>query len=277
MEKEHKITPIQAQLLEMLKWFDAFCREKKLRYYAVGGTILGAMRHQGFIPWDDDIDVAMPRRDYEKLKEYAKSEKGRYQFETYDSEAADYCYPFNKLYDTTTTLIEHARVDIIRGVYIDIFPLDGLGDSMEEALVNYRKIKKLNQFYATFKAGVRQGRSWIKNTAVIAFRLIPQCLVSQSALRLKINKLCSKYDFDNCKYGGNLLGAYWEREIIDLSLLGTPKYYAFEDMMLAGPEDADGYLTHIYTDWHKLPPKEKQVSHHDFVYLDLNKSFLVKS
>ena len=64
---EHSLTPLQAKLLESLKWFDHFCRENNLRYYAIGGTILGAMRHKGFIPWDDDVDVTMPLPDYQKF------------------------------------------------------------------------------------------------------------------------------------------------------------------------------------------------------------------
>lgn len=271
---EHNLTPLQTKLLESLKWFDAFCKEHDLRYYAIGGTILGAMRHQGFIPWDDDIDLGMPRSDYEKLKEYAKTEKGRFRFETYDSEADDYCYPINKLYDSSTTLVEHKRTNIIRGVFIDIFPLDGIGDTLEEGYKNYPSIKKMYSFYLTMIAGVRKGRSFMKNAAVVACRLIPGFVVNQRAVRIKLNAKCAIYDFDKSKFGGNLLGAYWQREIIDLSLLGTPNYYPFEDMMIAGPEKADEYLTHVYRDWRKLPPKEKQVSHHDFVKLDLEKGYL---
>lgn len=270
----HNITPLQVKLLELLKWFDGYCKENKLRYYAIGGTALGAVRHQGFIPWDDDIDVGMPRRDFEKLRELSKNQEGRYKFETYDSEADDYCYAFHKLYDTTTTLIEHKRVDVIRGLYIDIFPLDGIGNTKDEGLDNYNRFKRLNQLFETEVNGVRKGRSFYKNAAVLLFKLLPSCILNQRALRIKMNDICAKYDFDECKYGGNFFGAYWEKEIVELSLFGKPTYYQFEDMMIACPEDADGYLTSIYNDWRKLPPVEKQVSHHEFTYLDLDKSYL---
>lgn len=271
---KHELTPLQSKLLESLKWFDSFCREHNLRYYAIGGTLLGAMRHQGFIPWDDDLDIGMPRVDYERLREISKSLTGRFVIESYDSNAEDYCYSFTKLYDSTTTLIEHKRVDVVRGVFIDIFPLDGIGDSKEEGFQNYKTIKKDIQFFETSVSGVRKGRSFLKNAAVLLFRLLPKCVVNPRKLRVKLNTRCAKKDFDSSKFGGNLLGAYWEREIIELSYFGKPKYYQFEDMMISCPEDADGYLTHIYCDWKKLPPKEKQVSHHDFVYLDLNNSFI---
>lgn len=271
---EHKLTPLQSKLLESLKWFDAFCKEHNLRYYAIGGTMLGAMRHQGFIPWDDDIDLGMPRGDYEMLKEFAKTEKGRFRFETYDSDAKDFYYPFNKLYDTSTTLVEHKRQDVVRGVYIDIFPLDGIGSTKTEGLSNYKKFKKLSVLLEAMVDGVREGRSWYKNAAVIACGLIPSCILSHRDLRIKLNDICSKFDYDQCAYGGNFFGAYWEKEIVDLSLFGKPQYYQFENMMIAGPEKADEYLTQIYRDWRKLPPKEKQVSHHDFVKLDLEKGYL---
>lgn len=271
---EHKLTPLQAKLLEALKWFDSFCRENSLRYYAIGGTMLGAMRHQGFIPWDDDIDVGMPRADYEKLRSHSKSLSGRYIIEPYDSVAEDFCYPFTKLYDTTTTLVEHTRVDVVRGVYIDIFPIDGIGDSKEEGFKNYQKFKRTYQLQSIIISAVRKGRSPLKNAAVVIGRILPKCIVNQRKLRIRMNDICLKYDFDNSKYGGNLFGAYWDKEIIDLSLFGKPQYYQFEDMMIAGPEKADEYLTQIYRDWRKLPPKEKQVSHHEFVKLDLEKGYL---
>ncbi len=273
---EHNLTPLQAKLLESLKWFDNFCKENSLRYYAIGGTILGAMRHQGFIPWDDDIDLGMPRKDYEKLRQLSKSLTGRFQIESYDSNAKDYCYPFTKLYDTSTTLVEPKRVNVVRGVYIDIFPVDGMANTEEEAFINYKKFKKHTTFFEATNTCVRKERSWFKNVAIIACKLIPSFLINQRSLRIKLNALCAKNDYDSCKFGGNLFGSYWEREIIDLSLLGTPKYYAFEDMMIAGPENADAYLTKIYRDWRKLPPKEKQVSHHDFIHLDLEQSYLNK-
>lgn len=271
---EHKLTPLQQKLLESLKWFNEFCTDNNLRYYAIGGTILGAIRHQGFIPWDDDIDVGMPRKDYEKLKEIAKTEKGRFRFETYDSIAEDYCYAFTKLYDTTTTLVERKRVAVVRGVYIDIFPLDGIGATKKEGLSNYYRFKILNQIFESRVNAIRKGRSWIKNAAVLLLRIVPDFVLDQRLLRIKLNKIGAEYDFDECKYGGNFFGAYWEREIMDLSLLGSPKYYHFEDMMIAGPEDAEGYLKHIYGDWRRLPSKEKQVSHHDYISCNLNKSYL---
>ena len=122
MLQHHIITPLQRKLLDELKWFDGFCREHNLSYYAIGGTLLGAMRHQGFIPWDDDIDLGMPRADYEKLKAFEGKIFNHYIIETYASTEIDYCYPASKVFDTNTTLIERKRYNVSRGVFLDIFP-----------------------------------------------------------------------------------------------------------------------------------------------------------
>ena len=115
---------LKETLIAMMQWFHQFCIDNDIRYYVVDGTMLGAARHQGFIPWDDDIDVGVPRRDYEKLASILNEKtEGRYVLETPDSPAKEFIYTYSKLYDTTTTLVEHARKDIRRGVFIDIFPL----------------------------------------------------------------------------------------------------------------------------------------------------------
>ncbi len=110
---------LQECLLEMLHWFHDFCISHNLRYYALGGTMLGAARHKGFIPWDDDLDVGMPRDDYEKLFTLMKYHPGdRYMLETPYSNAPEYNYCFFKLYDTKTTLVENLKYKIKRGVYM---------------------------------------------------------------------------------------------------------------------------------------------------------------
>ena len=272
---EQNLTPLQRTLLEELKWFDAFCKEHGLRYYAIGGTLLGAMRHGGFIPWDDDIDLGMPRADYEKLKEYDGRIFDHYIIETYFSVKKDYCYPASKVYDINTTLVEHKRTNVVRGVFLDIFPIDGVGDDMEVARKDNKRIIQLYRYFLTAVGTIRKGRSFRKNLAVLLSHCIPSFIQNQRNLRLKLNSYCSEYDFDKSKYCGNLLGAYFEREIVPHEFFGVPQEYKFEDTTIMGPQKGDDYLNNIYGDWHRLPPKEKQVSHHDFVELDLNKPYLI--
>lgn len=267
------LTPLQHKLLDMMKWFHVFCVQNQLHYYVLGGTMLGAARHKGFIPWDDDIDVGMPRKDYERLRQLVRGKGGRYVLE-YPGMKKDYFYPYCKVYDTTTTLIENTRYRIKRGIFLDIFPLDGIGNSEEEAKKNYEPIRqRLNILLAT-TTGWRKRRRRIKNLMAMASRYIPKFLLDNRKLLLKVCDKCAQYDFATCLYGGNLVGAWRFKEVMPRSVMGDPTLYPFEDMQVYGAQDYAGYLSHLYGNWEQLPSREKQMSHHDFLYLNLEKSYL---
>lgn len=275
---EKKLSDLQLKLLEMLAWFDSFCRENNLTYYALGGTMLGAARHQGFIPWDDDIDVGMPREDYAKLEKIMNGKQfDNYVLETPNSKNRDFCYSFSKLYDVTTTLVENCRKPMIRGIYLDIFPLDGLGEDKKLGEIWYKRIKLEKLFYVSRITSLRKGRDIKKNIAVVISRMIPNIFVDNVKLRKDIDKKCQRYSLEKSAYGGNLLGNWGLKEITPVEIIGEPVEYQFENIKIYGFKDCDTYLTHVYGDWRKLPPKEKQVTHHDFVMYDLNKSYLDKN
>ena len=267
-------TELQQKLLDMLKWFDSYCEENGICYYVAGGTLLGAMRHGGFIPWDDDIDVIVPRPDYERLISLFTEKKDGYILETPYSSAKDYFYSYAKLYDVSTTLVEHTRYNCKRGIYIDVFPLDGAGNTTEECMRTFSGVDRQNMFLMTRTCAIRSGRAAHKNFSIILSRLIPGFVVNNKKLAQKVDKLASVVPYDSSDYVANFMGAYRSKEILEKSILGTPTRYKFEDIYVNGAEKYDEYLSHIYGDWHKLPPKEKQQSHHDFVELDLNRSYL---
>lgn len=265
---------IQTKLLEMIKWFHLFCVKNELRYYALGGTMLGALRHQGFIPWDDDLDIGMPRNDYERLEALMKDiQDERYMLETPNTPNLDFCYSYSKLFDKTTTLVENQKYKIKRGLYIDIFPLDGLGNTLDEAKENYKKVERKKNILLIKTSGIRKGRSFYKNALVVLAKLLP---MNEEKLRREVSNAAKILDYDEAVYGGNSLGAWRFKEIMPISYMGTPKLYKFEDTEIYGAERADDYLTNIYGDWRQLPPKEKQITHHDFIFCNLNQSWLEK-
>ncbi len=272
MEEQRK--QMKAMLLEMLEWFHGICQTHGLRYYILGGTMLGAARHQGFIPWDDDIDLGMPRADYLRLRQVMETlSQDRYLLETPDSERSDYVYPGSKLYDTRTTLVEHNRYRIKRGIFLDIFPLDGIGDTREEAMKRFAPIRRKRNLLLTFTTGIRQGRRGWKNLAVLLMRSVPDWAVSKKKLLRSLDRICASRDFNCCRWGGNLVGSWMERELMPRSFWGEPTLYRFETLWVYGPERYDAYLTALYGDWRQLPPVERRVSHHDFLLLDLNRSW----
>lgn len=265
---------LKRKLLEMMAWFHQFCMAHDIRYYVIDGTMLGAARHQGFVPWDDDIDVGIPRRDYEKLAMLMQREpNGRYVLETPHSEALDFIYTYSKLYDTTTTLKEHAKKDIIRGIFLDIFPLDGIGDTLENARHNFRRLNRLFSFYMARVVAMRPGRQFHKNLAVKLMQFLPNCVIDDKQMQLKVDLECKKLDFDECKFVGNLLGTWRFRDVMEKSIMGNPTPYKFENIVVLGVENHDAYLTHLYGDWRKLPPPDKQVSLHDFSECSLDSPF----
>ena len=266
---------LQKALFEMFIWFHDVCEQHHLRYYMIGGTMLGAIRHKGFIPWDDDIDVGMPRTDYDKLEQILlQNSHERYVLETPRTNAADYFYPFSKIYDTHTTLVENTRTKIKRGIYLDIFPLDGIGCSVEDSRRHYKPIHWKYNLLLTRVTGIREGRSWLKNTAVKVSRLVPEKLLNNKTLLLTLERDCRKFSFDDSSWVGNLVGAWRFREVMPKEFFGEPTLYEFEGQMMYGPQKANEYLTSLYGEWRKLPPKGKQISHHDFIEFDLEKSYL---
>lgn len=266
---------LKSMLLEMLCWFHDFCVRHDLVYYAQGGTMLGAVRHQGFIPWDDDIDVGMPRRDYIRFQQLMREQpQGPYILETPETENEDFFYPITKLYDPRTTLIENTRYQIKRGIYMDIFPLDGAGDSEEEAMAHFAKIRSRRNLLLTLTTGLRRGRKLYKNLSVILMRMVPDWILNKKKLLLSLDMLCRTKDFERSLWVGNMMGNWMQREIMPRSIYDTPTAYCFEGQMIFGARDYDAYLTHLYGNWRELPPVEKRKTHHDFVRMDLEESYL---
>ncbi|MDE5784111.1 MAG: LicD family protein [Prevotella sp.] len=265
------LNPLQSKLLEMMTWFARYLEENNLRYYAIGGTFLGAKRHEGFIPWDDDIDIAMPRKDYEILCDLLAREKDHYIVESPRHSSDDYVYPFAKLYDTSTSMTELLRYKMKRGVYLDIFPLDGLGNTLEEAQQNYKAIDRLNMLLAMKVSIYRSERKWWKNCAVFLGSLIP---INPHKLARKLDIVCQKRDFDNCVYVASCMSTYRAKEIMPRKYFGKPQKTKFEDIELYGPELSEEYLTQLFKNWRQLPPENKRCSAHDFKDIDYCKSYL---
>ena len=265
------MTEQQNKLLQMLSWFHTTCVKNNLRYYIIAGTMLGAIRHKGFIPWDDDIDVGMPRIDYERLKQLSKevNRNNQYILEYPDDQNFEYPYLIAKLYDSKTTLIEKKRYPIKRGIYIDIFPLDGIGNDIEEATKNYKPFYNCFRLHLMITCPFLKRYSLPKNLAVLCGRIVSPLFVKRQKLEQKIDCLCKRFSFDDSNLVSDLLGGSALKGIVPREYFGTPTLIQFENIEVYGLEKPELYLRSIYGDFMELPPIEKRVSLHDYIKCDL--------
>lgn len=268
------LSPIQENLLEMLKWFHNFCEKNCIKYYIAGGTMIGAMRHGGFIPWDDDIDIVVPRNDYNRLLSIFNKKIDHYFLESPYTNNKDFLYSFSKLYDVNTTLTERLKKPCKRGIFIDIFPLDEIGNSYEEALKKLKKVDRKNMLLMTRTCSIRKNRKLYKNISILLMRLIPSFLFDEKKYSIKLDEYIQSISEDDSEYVANLMGSYREKEIVKKSYFGKPTLYSFENIKVYGPEKFDEYLTYIYGDWKVIPSESKRKTEHDFIEINLNKSYL---
>ena len=154
-----------------------------------------------------------------------------------------------------------------------MFPLDGIGNTVEESYKNFKKINAKNNWISAKTCGIRKGRKWYKNLSIVCARLVPPLFGGWRACQKRVDKLCRSKAFDDYKYTVNANGAWREREIVERSVFGQPKTVAFEDAEICVQQDADAYLTKMYGDYMTPPPKEKQITHHDYIAMDLNKGY----
>lgn len=252
-------------LLELLDYFVKVCEENGLRYYLAFGSVLGAVRHKGIIPWDDDIDIHMPRDDYEKLRCLPDAVWGKEFRLASWNKTRHYRYDFLKLEALNTTLIEKIHPDYVGGLFIDIFPLDNYPSDTDyikkietEVTGVYAKIltcvvKHDNECGSLYELlALKLKRLFYHHgRAVDSLERIAQSSGGEGDLTADFHN----YYFRNGGRGG------WPSIVFGE---GTP--LEFEGKFYMVPERWDAYLTHLYGDYMTPPPVEKRYGHHfDYV------------
>lgn len=254
---------LKERLLKMATVFHEFCQKNGIRYYMLGGTMLGAVRHKGFIPWDDDMDFGIMREDYEKLKTLRNQLPDGYSLNFFEYNK-NFQYGFCKLYDENSTYIEGLYDDkAVGGLYIDIFPIDDIGDDWKKAEEIGKKIVFRKKVVAAIYAKGQRSSS-IKTLGVKAMSLLPKT----SKWFEWVYKVVEKYRGKNSKIITNVFGAYTIKEILPKEFFGEPELYKFENTQFYGVEKPHEYLTRLYGDYMTPPPEDKRGGH-NIVYVDL--------
>lgn len=272
---------IKDLLLKTLSAFISFCEENHLTYYAGYGTVLGAVRHNGFIPWDDDIDVHMPRADYQRLWEIRNQIPPPYQVA--DISELGYTAPFMKFMDMSTSIWEFERKPYMLGVYIDIFPLDECPED-----VSYPAALK-KQFDSAFFSYFRTLEQW-------SVRELGSFLIHgywgefKNIFVMKYNSLLKKRKFhrrvltlldelSSLGKGSFYLSStdvYMDFSVFKKEWFDYPIDVPFENRTIKIPNGYDAYLRLLYGDYMQLPPEDEQVSHHSHYFVCLDKGVTIK-
>lgn len=260
------ITEVQDLQLTLMKKLHAFMEENDIKYYLIAGSALGAIRHKGFIPWDDDIDIGLFRGDYEKFLNIADRFDPEYDIVNHrNAHNCDFCLTRIYIHNTkiVNPLIEKTALD--QRLYMDIFPLDNVPDTSEERAAFEKAIKKKKNTIE--KIDVRD----YENSGFVLFcKTIISLMLKpwRNAIITSTENLMEKYDSQDTKVVCSLCSQYsFKKQVMLRDVYGTPTKYLFEDTWFYGPEKIDAYLTTLYgPDYMKIPPVEKRRKGHDILF-----------
>lgn len=260
---------LQLTELDILKELIPIFERNNITYYALGGTMLGAVRHHGFVPWDDDIDIGVPREDYERLLSLKNQLPPHLHF-TSRQEDSDYVYYFMRVVDERIKVRStRSEVEETLPAWVDIFPLDGLPNSEfrrkvhEKKILFSRMVFQLSRFdnIVNTKRSNRPAAEKLAIWCIKTFQL--QRLINKDFAFRMIDRALRQFPYEKSNYNVNAMGAYRMREAFDKQVFGKGAFYPFEDIQIRGAEDYETYLTQLYGDW-RTPADQ---THHSIVQI----------
>ena len=262
-------------LNETFRHLISILEKNNLQWFAGFGTCIGAVRHNGIIPWDDDIDIIMPREDYNRLKSLLQSGINGFYF--LDIDDKKYPLTFGKFCNSNTTILEDEKTPITYGIYIDIFPLDYLDLTYDEVRKLKIKYQMIAHNYERASNYYSLGLLWriFKEKKLRALLSAIKDILVYKPLRHRfkgeLDTINSLTNLDKKGLPVVLCGLYGERDIYDRSWFDQYKYVNFEHYKVRIPENYDSYLSFVYGDYMKEPTKEEQLSKHSRFYESIDK------
>lgn len=258
MKRKIELEEMKRIQLEILDDVDRFCRAQGLRYSLCGGTLLGAVRHKGYIPWDDDIDIMMPRDDYEQFIRSYKSDKNIVIDLREVPTTVELCVKVSR---KGTLMTDKLLGRSLWGINIDIFPIDGIPSDyqglLDEILQLRNRLGQICPFYNVVHA--HRILWFIKYCIKRIIYFYPGSFLS---LKERINRLASQYNLDAMPLGAAVFGSYGKREVIPSDTFMHFTDICFEGKNYMAIQDYHTYLHALYGEYMKLPPEKDRVSHH---------------
>lgn len=275
---DQELIEIQKIELEALAVLKDVCEKLNIKYFAIGGTALGAIRHDGFIPWDDDIDIGMPRLDYMKfINEAPALMPQKYHIQDpYNSEKT--AYPYTKVRVDGTAFVEYSNrnVDMHHGIYIDIFPFDEVPDNEAYNKAQYEAVQRLSRIFVWRQSPdmfyepqntAQHLKTVIRHILHYVLKLIPYGYLID-----RLDRQMTRYNGTNQQAMACLLFSRRNCEYGLKNTLFPLKDHKFENINIPIPNDFNTYLTTHYGDWRKLPPEEQRYGHKPY-YINLYESY----
>lgn len=267
------IKRVQNVQLLILGEFKKICKKHNLRYYAIGGTLIGVRRHKGFIPWDDDIDLGMPRPDFDKLKEIQNEFPDGFSLVCHEN-VHEWQFNFFQFVDDNSEIIVHLNEKPKHcKLWIDIFPIDGMPDNKyvrwihSKRIMFYRYLIQIPNLKTQVNVHNKK-RSLFERFVLKSLHYIPLSWIVNVDFCLKrMESILRSYEFDKSSYAGNMLGRKREKEAVPRIWWNGQINYPFENTTISCPQCYHEYLSHIYGDYMTIPPVEKRESH----YIDIIK------
>lgn len=246
--------------LDILNSIDVFCRKNNIKYSLAYGTLLGAIRHKGFIPWDDDIDIAMTRSNYERFITEFYDESNTYKI--YNSRTDnDVNIFFTKISDTRTIVIEDGNSKNL-GISVDLFPIDYLEDTYEDSIKHLYTYKKIVRLMTIKNRGVHAVKSFHKKI-IISLLKVFLFFINKHKPALIFDSMVKKHKNRKAKYSCMIIDID-KNQIQESNIWENYINIKFEGKEYMAIEDFDTYLKCAYGDYMKIPPIEKRIPKHDF-------------
>lgn len=261
--KELTLQELKTIEFDILKMFDTFCRENNIRYFLAYGTLLGAIRYKKFIPWDDDVDLLIPREDYNRMISLFEDNK-RYKLFAFEKNES-YRFPFAKICDMTTLKVETGYDNGLElGVDIDLFPLDAWDDNLKKAKKEAKSIKKDMLCLGWSKLIKPISNNPVKRLGQGVVMTFHKLFGSKYYIRRILKKVCKEEQNGDIYVGAKVWCVYGDKGIIPAEAFEDTVEVEFEGQFFPAPIGWDTYLTCLYGDYLPEPPKEKQKTHHGF-------------
>lgn len=244
--------------LDILQSIHDFCIANNLKYSICGGTLIGAVRHKGFIPWDDDIDIFMLREDYNKFIHDYKDLSGIYILHSLENDES-YSYPYAKVEDVRTYIEEDVTAGNI-GIAVDVFPVDNCMNDREESIEYINGAIRYQKLYKAKLVRPTNNNSFLKKCGIIALKLL---LIGQPLrkLAIKLTEYCEG-GMNDSRFVATMVSGYGTKELQLRSFFNDLIELPFEDRSFLAIKEYDQYLSNVYGDYMKLPPIEKRRSPH---------------